>query len=287
MIFFIVSSRVNAVEVRWLGVAGLSLTDQTTTLLFDPTFTKPTLLNWMNVSPFLSNPSLVTEELGKINIKKADAVFASHTHFDHAVDISEVALQTDATIYGGNSLKNIIDHHTQSNKLHFKDLTDGTVLKIGSFTITAIRRGHAPILGIFKFAPGDVSKNFSFGLYEYKEGEVWCYLIEHPDGTFLIDQGSHFFEGNSRFKDKIDFYFVGVANKTHINDLVYNNIEKINAKKVFPIHFDFFFLQSNWLETLRLPGVQLEKIEATLQNLSPPKEFIIPTRYAPLNLKKE
>ena len=68
-------------------------------------------------------------------------------------------------------------------------------------------------------------------------GTNWSYFIEHPEGNTLVDQGSHY---NSKLDDlgkRVDFYFMGVANKKSLNDLIEVNIARTKPKVVVPLHF--------------------------------------------------
>lgn len=268
---FIFSSLVLAedVKVTWLGVAGLKITDGTTTILIDPVFTKPSIRHWIFNSEFRSNKELVSESLKTVKVTSADAIFSSHTHFDHAVDLIEIANQTNATIFGGISIERMI-YAEKNDKTKYQKLSDRQELNLGDFKVIAYRRSHAPIIHAieWKFLPGEIYETFNYKFYDYREGEIWSYRIEHPRARLIIDQGSHLFEQNKKYKDQTDVYFLGVANKKSLSDLVENNIAVINAAKVIPLHFDFFLLQSSFLESLRLPGNDLEKLQEKVKEYS-------------------
>jgi len=288
--FYLLTLSTNAIalEARWLGVAGIVLSDGTSTLIFDPVFTKPTLLNWIFNSKMRSNETRVQTGLIRAKIKTAQAVFSSHGHFDHAIDLALVSFKTGATIFGGESLKTITtaDPHLP---VRFSEIKDQQPIEVGLFKVTPIRRTHAPILQNldWRFLPGPVPKNFQYDFYDYREGEVWAYWVEHPNGNILIDQGSHFFKNHTKYAGKADAYFVGVANKSSLDDIVENNIKIIRAPLVIPIHFDVFFLQSEWIESQRMPGSELEALEKRVNSQAlPPVEFLIPKLYEPISIRR-
>jgi L-ascorbate metabolism protein UlaG (beta-lactamase superfamily) len=272
-------------EARWLGIGGVSITDGKDTLFFDPVATKPNLKHWFFGSAFKSNPDQAQKILRETQTKNLRAIFISHTHFDHAVDAPEIARATGATMYGGPSLE-VVAKAYNPEAPRFKFIGNRDVVRVGDFKITAINREHAPVLRFlgWHFLPGPVRMEFDFGFYQYREGEVWCYFVEHPLGNILLDQGSQFFEENKGYSGKVKAYFLGVANKVSMQDLVENNIGKILPKKVIPIHFDFFFLQSETLEKLRMPQNQLEEIQEKVKAGFPDAKFEIPTLYAPIAL---
>ncbi|MBU6154393.1 MAG: MBL fold metallo-hydrolase [Bdellovibrionales bacterium] len=277
----------HAIEVRWLGVAGLSISDGETTLLIDPAFTKPSIKHWIFNSEFRSDPERVKSGLLRAEVRGAQAIFASHCHFDHAVDVARVSEFTGAVIYGGASLRTIAQADP-SLQVKFSEIKDRQGLRIGKFTLTPYRRDHPPIfhLSAFKFLPGEVPDDFHFRFFEYHEGEVWGFRIEHPEASLLVDQSSHFFDENAGFAGKIDAYFVGVANKVSLNDLVENNIIRIRPPLVVPLHFDFFVLQSDFLERMKMPGMQLDVIQKTLRKAAEDIEFRVPERNRVIEIRK-
>lgn len=273
-VFFISSSEAS-LKAQWLGVAGISISDGKTTVLLDPTFTKPSLKHWVFGSEFKSDRSRVQKNLDSAKLKKADAVFASHTHFDHAVDIATVSTLTGATVYGGESLERVVKF--QNPAASFTKIKDRSQIKVGDFKITVFLRRHAPILQSigWEFLPDAVPTDFSAKFYQYYAGETWATVIEHPLGNILFDQSPQFFEPIAPFIGKIKFHFVGVSNKKSLDDLVHQNISRVGAKKIIPLHFDFFFLQSDFLESLTLPSAEFSRIQ---ESLNGKQEFMIPKR---------
>lgn len=276
-----------ALEMRWLGVAGLSITDGESTILIDPVFTKPSLNHWLFNSKFRSDPERVRVGLQRAEVRKAHAIFASHCHFDHAVDVARISEITGAPIYGGVSLQRIASADPGIHS-KFVEIGDRKSVQVGRFKVISYRRDHPPIfhLRALKFLPGEVPAGFGFNFYDYSEGEVWGFRVEHPEGNLLIDQSSHFFDGNLEYTGKTDAYFVGVANKESLGALVEGNILRVAAPLVVPMHFDFFLLQSDFLESLSMPGMELELIRKRLGELSPQTSFSRPFPNRVIQVKK-
>jgi L-ascorbate metabolism protein UlaG (beta-lactamase superfamily) len=289
LIWFSAQASAEGLTARWLGVAGLSITDGETTLLFDPVFTKPTWRHWLLGEEFRSNPERVKSGLESAGIKTAQAVFASHCHFDHVSDIGAVSGATGAVVRGGPSLKRIALKDPQE-KARFEEIEDKKEFMVGKFKVIPFRRQHAAILHklAIKFLPGAVPEDFHFGFYQFKEGEVWAFRIEHPDGALIVDQGSHFFEPHAEFARKTDAYFVGIANKKSLEDLVDHNMKRIEAPMIVPLHFDFFLYQHDQLEALRLPGNQIGEIRERLQKAyDPAPNFFVPKRNEEIRIPKK
>ncbi len=277
----------DTLTAKWLGVSGLILSDQKTNIIFDPVATKPSLSHWLDLIPFKSNQVQIAEMLRQLNLKRVDASFVSHTHFDHAVDVVEISKLTHSKIYGGDSLMQLVRRNESDQQIQFQLIKNQDVIQIGDFKITAFRRDHPEVFPGFKFAPGIIDNNFNFFLYDYKEGEVWLYLIEHPLGNILFDQSSHFcrdLDFLTNKKIKIDAYFVGVINKMSMYDLVENNILKINPDLVIPVHFDFFLLGYDWLSNFNMPGLNLSELQTRLKSAKPQLQFYVPKKYEEIRI---
>lgn len=273
----------STITARWLGVTGLSITDGEATLLFDPVFTKPGLQHWFLGARFISDIDRVRSGLAAAAVKNAEAIFISHTHFDHTIDAAAIAHLTGAKVYGGPSLHRVIQKSELSVKFELSG--DRHVVQVGKFKVTMIRREHPPVLRRleWKFLEGDVPEHFDFGFYQFHEGEVWCYFVEHRAGNILIDQSSQFFEGNSAYRGRVHTYFIGVANKRSIEDLIWGNIDRIRPRRVVPLHFDAFFLQASWLEKLRYLGPTLDELKKRLDRETNLRvEFRVPILFDPI-----
>ena len=267
-------------EGRWLGVGGVKLSDGTTTLLFDPVITKPELSHWLFNAELIPNRKLVVERLKLWNVTQAQAVFISHTHFDHASDVGPVAELTGATVYGGPSLKTVVTY--QAPKVPFTLVSNQETVQVGDFRVTFFKRRHAPIIqwADWHFHEGDVPKDFKGKFWQFWGGETWSYFVEHPQGNTLIDQGSRFVEEFRPLAGKVKNYFMGVANKKSIEAVMKENLGVLRPTNVYPIHFDFFFLQSETMEHWVMPRMELEELKEAVKTQHPEIRFEVPVRDA-------
>src|SRR6476469_5100817 len=87
----------NSVSFRWLGVAGVELTANGRTLVVDPFFSRPPFMRFLfgRIEP---NRRLVQEK-----VISCDYVLVSHAHWDHIMDVPEVALHTGALAFGSQN----------------------------------------------------------------------------------------------------------------------------------------------------------------------------------------
>jgi len=271
-------------EGRWLGVGGVMLTDGKTTLLFDPVITKPGLSHWLLNAELIPDREAVKERLKLWKVSGAQALFISHTHFDHASDVGVVADLTGATVYGGPSLQTLVTY--QAPKVPFAMVGNQDTVPVGDFRVTFFKRRHAPIIqwADWHFHEGPIPKDFSGKFWQFWGGETWSYFVEHPQGNTLIDQGSRFVEEFRPIAGKVKNYFMGVANKKSIEAVMKENLGILRPTNVFPIHFDFFFLQSDTMERWVMPGMELPELQEAVKKHHPEIRFEIPVRDAVIAL---
>ena len=178
--------------MTWTGIAGLVIEDEDTSIGIDITFTKPQLTHWLLNKTFTSQEQLVIKKIQHFSLKNLKAIFNSHTHFDHVVDLPFLGHYFQATLYTSESFKILVEsyNHLFNRKVKTKDLPSLTPIIIDNFKITAFPRRHPPILQRWNwhFLEGKILSKNSLQFYDYREGETWSYLIEHPKATIYFDQ---------------------------------------------------------------------------------------------------
>jgi len=258
------------------------LEDGETTLAFDPTFTRPGVLNWLGLREFVPDPVAIDENLNALGLKRVDAVFVSHEHFDHVVDVPTIAHRFGAPLFGGESVERIARANESRfgwKDFRFKRVADRETIRIGKFSIKFFRRPHAAIFPRidFHFLAGVVPEDFRFGFYQYYDGDVLCWLIEHPSGRVFVDQGAHLFDGaKSDIGAHIDYMLLGVSNKKSVEDWVGKYVGGFSPKLVLPLHFDFFFTAPDREKTRMLPGIEYDRIVEEARKISPATRLLMP-----------
>lgn len=247
-----------SVELRWLTVASVAISDGTSTLLFDPSFTRPTIGHWLNFKKLRSDPGLVSSVLKENDLTKVDAVFASHSHFDHVVDAPLVAKIGGAVFYADESQKRIVDAY-KDPEIKTSPITPGAVIEVGKFKIIILKRTHAGIFHMFDYLPGSVPSDFDFNFYDYHVGDTWCYVIHHPEGTILIDQGADpYLDLIKPYAFTVDVLIQGVANRKNNESIVDGYLNVYKPKIFIPVHFDNFLGSFDPKTESSLVGVRLD-----------------------------
>lgn len=264
------------VEVRWMSCGSILLKDESSSILFDAYWTRPEALHFLNLKKLKSDETIVKDILKKNDITKLDAVFVAHTHLDHVLDAPLVASLTGATYYGDEGAS-IIARAYEYKQKEISVLKDHQVVTIGKFVITVMERHHSPALNLIQLLPGKVEKDFNFGFYEYKAGTDWFFLVQHPEGTILMDNSQEAaLDRLPEIQKKVSSVDLLVQGVNHSgNEIVRDGYVKALKPKIFmPTHYDRFLSTLNWEEG---PKVLFADIDGLRKMLSPVTKFVTPT----------
>jgi L-ascorbate metabolism protein UlaG (beta-lactamase superfamily) len=271
------SSALAEIKIRWLSVASVIIEDGDSSILVDPDWTRPNLFHVLGFSKLVSNEGLVKAELEKLQIKKVSGIFTSHSHFDHAIDAPIVARLTDAINYVDESSLRISNAY-KDPRIKTMLIKAGSEIPIGKFRITPMKREHSPIgLIHMHFLPGPVPEDFDFGFWQYKTGDTWFYLIEHPEKTILLDQGSASHINLMTTKPlKVDVLIQGVANRENDQAIVAGYLKEFRPSVFIPLHFDNFFKEFDGENLGRLFGIKLDPLLELIHQEYPQTKVINP-----------
>lgn len=258
-----------AVSIRWMTVASVVIDDGKTRLLFDPAWTRPGIKHWLNWEKLKSDEQLVKSILNKNGLEKIDAVFASHSHFDHVLDAPMVAKLTGAVFYTDQSSERIARAY-KDERIRTISLRAYEKIRVGDFLITPLERKHSQILHLFDFLPGPVPADMDLSFWDYHAGDTWFFLIEHPEGNILMDQGSTpYVDSLKKYTKKVDVLLQGIANRENDEVILEGYLKAYRPQFFIPLHFDNFFLDFNNGEESEMPGIKLEQFLGKMKKAYP------------------
>lgn len=241
------SQEASAVTVQFFGTASLLITDGRTSIMTDGFLTRPGKLNLLfaRIAP---DRARIDDVLKRAKISKIDAIFVSHSHFDHALDSAAVAARTGAVLVGSASTRNVAlskgdtaDEDTLAPE-RIKVFSDRDVFSFGEFRITVFSSQHSPK----PWFPGDVTAPFSLParVGSYKEGGSYAFLVEHPRARILVVPSANDVKDPfpATTADAV-FLSIGTLGKQSDDfaDTYWNQtVRKSGARMVIPIHWDDF-----------------------------------------------
>jgi L-ascorbate metabolism protein UlaG (beta-lactamase superfamily) len=224
------------VEVRWLGVAGFSLTCEGTTILIDPYVSRVPvgdLIRRRTVSP---DRALVDRW-----IPKADAVLLGHTHFDHAIDAPEIAARDGATVYGSASARHLMSLY--GLEAQAVDVEAHRTYEIGPFEVTFVPSVHAKLL-LGKAVPngGEITCEHVGALcpQAYECGQVWGIHVAVAGATIYHQGSADLLDDEVRHRD-VDLFLCGVAGRQFTPRYLDRILPRLEPTTVVVTHHDDFF----------------------------------------------
>lgn len=259
------------VSVQFLGTASLSIADGATTIMTDGFFSRPGTLDVL-FTRLAPNKARIDSALDQAQIKKIDAVFVAHSHFDHALDSAVVAAQMGAVLLGSKSTRNIAlarvgNALPQIAESKVKVFDTGDVFTCGDFQVTIFSAPHSPNA----FFPGHVETTFSLPAWvgKFKDGGSFGFLVEHPKVRILVVPSA-----NERVQlppgSTADVVFLSIGqlgkqDPEFAEKYWEKTVASTGAKKVVPIHWDDFTVE------LKAPLPALPRL---FDNVEKAREFL-------------
>ena len=253
------------VYVTWLGTAGVVVDDGETRLAIDPFVTRDSLLHVLLGRPVESSADEVDRWLGRSGGMSLDAVFVTHSHYDHSLDAPTVARRTGAVLVGSP------DTLTQARAQRLGSGQQvparvGEPMRFGRFTVTLRRSSH----GEPEHFPGRIEGELRqpARARDYRTGEVYSVLVEHPLGTLLHHASASRRPETYDESTRADVVLLGVAGRYELEEYLHQVVDAVGATRVIPMHYDHFFRPLD--RPLRpLPGLDLLGLFETLASRRP------------------
>lgn len=243
-------------RIKYLGISNLCFDDGQNTVIFDACLTRPDLMSVL-FKRIKTKPHLVDQILAAANIEKIDAVFISHSHYDHALDAAYLTRKFKAHLYGSRSTLNIAKGAGIQNQ-QLTLFKPGQTYQIGNFKITILRSLHSKPF----FFNNDLGQEIKKPLkqptfaWQFKEGGSYDFLVENKGRKFLI-RPSFSYLPHELDNVHAEYLFLGdtTLSKASQNEQISfftETIEKVKPRMVVPLHWDNF-TRSLALNTSYLP----------------------------------
>jgi L-ascorbate metabolism protein UlaG (beta-lactamase superfamily) len=250
---------------RWLGVAGLEFKYNDYSILIDP---------------YVSRISLPRVLFGKVRpdeteifnrITATNAILATHSHFDHLMDVPVVAKKFNCPVYGSPNTCALLKRcDVPISSIH--EVAPEDDLSMGPFHIKVLKSSHSK----FPFVkPVTLPKTqeppqhaMDFGM-----DSQFAYKISAGPTTCLTDPGmeSH--------KEEIDVLFISALQSFRVVSRV---LRTLDPAIVIPIHWDNYFrrftgsLKAPDWGLLPVKRVSLQTLRSMVQTMTPRGRLFLP-----------
>ena len=289
-----------SVTVRYTGTATLVFSDAETTWMTDGWFSRPgpLALFFGEIEP---DPDAIGRGLARNEVERAAAVFPVHSHYDHAMDASEVAKRTGAVLLGSESTANI-GRGWGLPESQIRAVKDREPIALGRFTLTPIESRHFqfpdPAMAEQALSDPEITQPLvpPVGAFEYKLGVAYALHVSHPKGTWLIQGSAGFVEGGLEGFDA-DVVFLGIGGlgsqtEAYRESYWRETIDRPGPSRIIPIHWDSLTgpIEGPFTGPVRAAGFLSKGADVTLQFLRakqaahPDLGFVTLPRYDPVVL---
>lgn len=256
--------RTDGLKLRSLGISGYELTDGTTTVLMDPTPTRP------GPTALITGPIDPDLALGQRLCPRADVILVNHAHYDHLLDAAVIAARTGALVVGSQNTVNFaLSRGVAKEKTRV--VHAGDQLTIGAFTIDVRGSRHTDIV---------VSQPMS-GVISATAGPLWFwnYALDETLTYRLAAAGTTvWFHPTSTYEPgELDgltarTLIVGVTGEKQTRKKIDGLMAESKAARILPTHFDNFF--QPWERGLALmPGLDLDAARQLFLEANPKLEW--------------
>jgi L-ascorbate metabolism protein UlaG (beta-lactamase superfamily) len=225
--------------VTFLGVSSLLFDDGDTQILTDGFFSRPNLLQ-VRFGRIKPNLRRIARAMRAAKIGKLGAIFVAHSHYDHALDSSEIAARTGATVYGSRSTEQLTIG-AGLNPGQFKEVSADST-KIGRFVVRAIPSAHSPN----DRAAGSIDRPLvpPSKMTEWKTGDSYSFVIEH-DGRVILVHASAGFIPKALQNVSAETVYLGIGvlgeQSDEFKEAYWREVvEAVGAAVIVPIHWDNF-----------------------------------------------
>ncbi|MFH1132040.1 MAG: MBL fold metallo-hydrolase [Pseudomonadota bacterium] len=253
----------SALRIKWFGTAGYELSYEDCTILIDPYVTRVSFWKFLR-KPLDPDLKRIAQE-----IKTANAIFVSHSHFDHVLDVPSVAKTTGAKVYGSQSTANF---------LKLSSVPDEQIVccegrknfEIGPFNVTLIPSRHSVFRrGGRELLPGHISPSSTLPMRarDYMCGDVFGFKIRVRNYTIGY-LGSANLIDEEIAGGKVDMAIVCIAGRHTTKHFVERLMKGLKPETVMPTHYDNFFKPAKGATSL-LPFVRFGRFVKEVESFDP------------------
>lgn len=228
-------------ELEWLGTAGYRLTYDGQTLLIEPYLTRVPFSQVLGRTPVRADLALHDQCLPRAKTGNVAGILVGHTHFDHAIDVPELARAHSAQTLGSASLVQLMRAYGLERLA--VEVEPHRTYELGPFKVQFAPSLHSKLLLGYKVPlDGALSCDHLDGLCPsaYRCGQVYGIRIEVA-GTVLYHQGSANLIDDQVPSGGVDVFLAGIAGRSFTPDYWDRILSRLDPAVVVANHYDDFF----------------------------------------------
>jgi L-ascorbate metabolism protein UlaG (beta-lactamase superfamily) len=227
------------VRLRWLGTAGFAIEHAGWVVLVDPYVTRASFSACV-LGPLRSDLSAIRRY-----VPLADAIVVGHTHFDHVLDVPDIARLTGARVFGSRSAAALCyARGIPADRVEVVEREAGGApleREVGPFALRFVPSAHSRLLlGRVPF-PGDISdcEDVPMRAHAYRCGAVFGVEIRVAGRTIYHLGSAELLDAHVSVK-RVDLLLMCVAGWKASRDFPERAANRLAPGAILLSHWDDF-----------------------------------------------
>lgn len=261
-----------AVRLRWMGTAGYEIKAGKTTLLIDPFVSRPGVLKLLSLQKLRPEEPVLARYF-----PEADYILTGHSHYDHAMDVPEIAARTGASVVGSASTCTVARCRGIPAERCIEIPESGARHTLGEFEIRFVPSKHGRFF--FGRVPADgvihgCSEDGHLPAHGYRMGGAFGIWLKVGDLTLYHNGSADLIDAELEGLNA-DVVIMGLAGRFATPDYIPRLSGLLRPKWIVPTHYDSFFHPLEEGLTL-LPAINLRGFFRRSEAAAPAAEIVMP-----------
>ena len=270
-------------EVTWTGAAGLIVISGEHTVLIDPFVSRPSKLDvfFKRLQP----KKLVIDHFVQNIIGNLDAIIVGHTHFDHALDVPDIARSFKCPVLGSTSLESLMEISGLSGRTRVCAQQEKVELE-GGASVTMIPSLHGLVVLDSVPCQGDMGQDLSLPLRanQYRLGQMFMPKLK-IGGITIMHAGSANCRVSELAGHSCDVLFMCVPGWKKSRDYTTTLLDILRPEVIVPFHFDDFTASIDGGKIPVLPFTHMTRFLEEIRSVLPKTKIRMPRPYAPMKFE--
>jgi L-ascorbate metabolism protein UlaG (beta-lactamase superfamily) len=205
-----------SIVVSSLGTTTLLFDDGVTQLMIDGFITRPSLKHLM--FPIETDASVIERKLPQSRIPRLNALFVSHSHYDHVLDAPYLVRRSPGSkLYGSSSTK-MVGLGSGLGEDQLQTFAAGAEYCVGDFSVKVLSSKHSPAAWFNDDLGETIPHHLEQPAYysKFAEGGTFDFLITHRSRRILVKASANFADENELTPDESDVDVLFLATRASV-----------------------------------------------------------------------